>query len=507
PATKGAKGGFSVGGYDMTKGGVAAQNYLDVSKDSVRIYIDSNPATKGVRGGFAVGGYDMTKGGSTNYLNVNTDTSGIIRPSQNRILWYPIKDAFLTGRVLVEKPDSVGTNSFASGFESKAKGQYSQALGYKAIARGNYSTSIGFQSVAQDSNSFAFGQDAFAFGKSSYAIGNGAIAHGRGSYAFGSAGYDQYGVPTGQITQALGDFSVALGLGAKTTGRGAIAFGSNVLSTGYGAVAMGYYTSAPGACSLACNYYTVSSGSWSFASGANSQATNNYSTAMGTWTTASGSASTSMGDHTTAPSFCETAIGSFNTTYTPASTYSWNTSDRLFVIGNGTNSSPSNAVTVMKTGYTAIGNVSPTQMLDVNGNARFRTVTSGTFVSDLNLASDGTLTTATSDIRMKENIIQITNALTKVNELRGVTFTWKNDSTKTRQIGMIAQEVEPIVPEIVFTNPVDGLKGINYSQASALFVEAIKEQQKQIESQQKEIDELKTLVNTLIANQTAQVNK
>jgi hypothetical protein len=105
-----------------------------------------------------------------------------------------------------------------------------------------------------------------------------------------------------------------------------------------------------------------------------------------------------------------------------------------------------------------------------------------------------------------------------------VFFNWKNDSTKTMQIGMIAQEVEPIVPEIVFTNPVDGLKGINYSQVSALFVEAIKEQQKiidsqkdeisslksrmeQIESQQKEIDELKILVNTLVANQNGQGNK
>lgn len=66
-------------------------------------------------------------------------------------------------------------------------------------------------------------------------------------------------------------------------------------------------------------------------------------------------------------------------------------------------------------------------------------------------------------------------------------------------MGMIAQEVEPIVPEIVFTNPVDGLKGINYSQTSALFVEAIKEQQKQIESQQKEINELKALVNSLLS--------
>ena len=147
PLTKGSKSMFAVGGYDMTKG--AVQNYLDVSPDSVNIYINSNPSAKGSKSMFAVGGYDMTKGGSTNYLNVNTDTSGIINPSQNRILWYPVKNAFSTGRVLIEAPDSVGTNSFASGYESKAKGLYSQALGYQAIARGNYSTSIGYQSVGK----------------------------------------------------------------------------------------------------------------------------------------------------------------------------------------------------------------------------------------------------------------------------------------------------------------------------------------------------------------------
>ena len=119
PLTKKLKGGFAVGGYDLLKGTV--QDYLDVNSDSVRIYIDSNPATKKVKGGFAVGGYDMTKGTNTNYMNVNTDASGIINPSQNRILWYPLKNAFLTGRVLILDKDSVGVNSFASGYESKAK--------------------------------------------------------------------------------------------------------------------------------------------------------------------------------------------------------------------------------------------------------------------------------------------------------------------------------------------------------------------------------------------------
>jgi hypothetical protein len=222
---------------------------------------------------------------------------------------------------------------------------------------------------------------------------------------------------------------------------------------------------------------------------------------------------TSMGYYTISRTWNCLSIGHYNdTTATPIGPILW--TDPIFVIGNGSsNNSRSNAFTVLRTGETAIGHASPTQMLDVNGNARFRSVGSGTFAYNLNLTSDGTLTTATSDISMKENIEQISNPISKVKSIRGVSFTWKDDQSRTKQIGMIAQEVESILPEVVFTNPVDGLKGINYSQTTALLVEAIKEQQQQIESTKQEnqqlkseLDELKALVNSLIANQTAHVN-
>ncbi len=573
PLTKAKKGGFAVGGYDMSKGLV--QNYLDVSEDSVRIYIDNNPLTKGKKGGFAVGSYDMSKNGIQNFFNVAIDTTGIIKPSQNRILWYPQKNAFMTGKVLIENKDSVGVNSFASGFESKAKGKYSQALGYKAIARGDYSTAIGKNAVAEKINSFALGEDAKAMNTESYALGRGANASGYRSFAFGSAGVDNDGNPT-EVARALGNYSFAIGQGSRSIGDGSFALGLADTSRGGFSTAIGYLTSSNGQFSTALGYIAYSKGRYSIAIGTDSKAIGQYSTAlgsssyakgytsvalgpsnaigdrsvaMGSWansngyasvamgdgtfangefsfaagngtiasgqysvamgynTKANGTSSTTLGNNTTAASGYETVIGRFNTTYTPISLTGWNDSDRLFVIGNGTSSTlRCDALVVLKNGNIAIGHASPTQLLDVNGNARFRGVSSGTFGNNLNIMADGTLTTATSDVRRKENICQITDALDRINHLRGVSFTWRNDSSKIRQIGMIAQEVEPIVPEIVFTNPVDGLKGINYSQTSALFVEAIKEQQNQIESQQKEIDELKALVNSLIANRTVQVN-
>jgi hypothetical protein len=341
------------------------------------------------------------------------------------------------------------------------------------------------------------------------------------------AGAGRSSTSMGSYTKASGDYSTVMGFFTQANGWGSTAMGNNSNSSGANSTAMGFKSLASGSNSTAMGDSTIAIADNSAAMGYHTNATGWGSTAMGNNSTASGDNSSSMGFKSTAPSYCETAIGLYNTAYTPGSTNSWWSSDRLFVIGNGTSSStPSNAFMVLKTGYIAIGNVTPTQVLDVNGNARFRGVSSGTFGYNLNIMSDGTLTTATSDIRMKENILQISGALERVIKLRGVFFNWKNDSSKTKQIGMIAQEVEPIVPEIVFTNPIDGLKGINYSQVSALFVEAMKEQQKQIEgqqqqiesykseiqalqekvekveSQQNEIDELKTIVNKLVANQT-----
>jgi hypothetical protein len=100
-----------------------------------------------------------------------------------------------------------------------------------------------------------------------------------------------------------------------------------------------------------------------------------------------------------------------------------------------------------------------------------------------------------SDLSFKENVQDIEGALDKVKLLRGVTFQRKADvladnadsltviSTEPKpvEIGVIAQEVEEIVPELVTTNP-DGLKYVAYQNFVGLLIEAIKEQQEQIET-------------------------
>jgi hypothetical protein len=106
--------------------------------------------------------------------------------------------------------------------------------------------------------------------------------------------------------------------------------------------------------------------------------------------------------------------------------------------------------------------------------------------------------TAYSDSRVKTNVKVVDNAIEKIQAIRGVTFnrTDKTDTDK-RYAGVIAQEVLPILPEVV-TQDTEGMYSVSYGNMAALFIEAIKEQQVQIESQKTEIEELKDLVKQLI---------
>ena len=105
---------------------------------------------------------------------------------------------------------------------------------------------------------------------------------------------------------------------------------------------------------------------------------------------------------------------------------------------------------------------------------------------------------AYSDRRLKENIIDISNPMDIIMNLRGVYFNRIDDPEKKRNVGFIAQEVEEILPEVVtYAEDVDEY-GVAYGNITGVLVEAVKEQQKTIESQQKEIDELKEMVKKLL---------
>jgi N-acetylneuraminic acid mutarotase len=140
---------------------------------------------------------------------------------------------------------------------------------------------------------------------------------------------------------------------------------------------------------------------------------------------------------------------------------------------------------IKESGNVGIGTATPSEKLHVIGN----------------ILSSGTITP--SDFRYKKDILDITNPLEKVMQLRGVTYNLRSSEfpqmqfdTK-EQIGLIAQEVEKVLPSIVHTSS-NGYKGVAYEKIVPLLIEGMKEQQKQIELQQKQIDELKGLVQKLV---------
>lgn len=116
-----------------------------------------------------------------------------------------------------------------------------------------------------------------------------------------------------------------------------------------------------------------------------------------------------------------------------------------------------------------------TALLYVNGGIRSSTLITTTALS-------------CSDQRFKKDIQPLTNSLNKILQVQGVSYYWKQKEypdwkfNDRKQIGFIAQDIEKIFPEIVNTDESEGnYKSVDYSKLTPILVEAIKEQQKQIE--------------------------
>src|SRR6056297_303537 len=339
-SNKGPIGGFAVSGRNNTKNKQSEYEIIRVTPDSTNIYI--NQSGKGPIGGFAVSGRNNTKDSTNEFFNVSGNASAeIINPSEPRILWYPLKEAFLTGRVLVESPDSVGTNSFSSGFESKSIGNFSQAMGYKTRAVGINSTAIG--------------NNANALGHSSFALGDNAIAKGIGSYAIGSVGRDTItGSALGNPVYAAGNHSIAVGLGARSDSLGSVAMGINTRAANKFSTAIGFFNTATGIFSTALGKETNSDGYASTTIGWYNMASGKAATSIGWETNATGLSSIALNSHTTASGDFSTAMGHHSTAEGWSSYVAGHTSH---AIGHGS-FAMGQSVSSIGNGSFAIGNAS-----------------------------------------------------------------------------------------------------------------------------------------------------
>ena len=131
----------------------------------------------------------------------------------------------------------------------------------------------------------------------------------------------------------------------------------------------------------------------------------------------------------------------------------------------------SNGLAILENGNIGMGMVTPSVRLQVSGDIIANSIA------------------GSSDLRFKKNIRPVVNALDKVKALRGVYFNWDQQNFPDKnfgeqdELGFIAQEVEKVVPEIVTKEKTkEAYRSVKYDKLVALLVEAIKEQQKQIDS-------------------------
>jgi hypothetical protein len=380
---------------------------------------------------FYVDGTGNSAGGNVLFegdLNTSTPASPPLSGAGTRMMWYPHKAAFRAGNVSGTQWDKASI--------------------------GNYSTAFGFDCTASGSYSFAAGNTASATNISAVSLGYNTEATG------------QYSLATGYSTNASGNYSAAFNSGTTASGTASNAFG--------------YQCTASGSYSFASGFSSTASGLGSMAFGLNTTSSSNYSTAMGSNTTASGLYSFTCGYQSTAPSLCEVAVGLYNTTYAgnPTSLIS---TDRIFVVGNGTSSAErNNALIILKNGCVGIGVDAPSYTLAVSGTAA---------------KTGGGSWTNLSDRRLKDIQGQYSKGLTEIVALQPVMFTYKKDNplqleSDKQQIGFVAQEVQAIFPEAVSENS-SGYLDFNMHPVNVALVNAVKELKA-------ENDILKTAITKLI---------
>ena len=200
----------------------------------------------------------------------------------------------------------------------------------------------------------------------------------------------------------------------------------------------------------------------------NSHPSNNsagtYSVAMGYSTAASGDYSTAMGVWTEASDYASTVIGRYNllgSTITNSAD-EFSTENTAFVIGNGgTPANRSDALTVLFDGTTTIA-------------------------GDLSINSDA---------RLKANIISLGSTLAKVLQIDGKSYTMKKDENKKQKIGVLAQDIEKVFPELVSES--NGVKSVNYQGLVPVLINALKEQDEIIKSQEQRLSQVENLLAKL----------
>ena len=361
---------------------------------------------------------------------------------------------------------ALGWGSFAANVYNRATGTGSVAMGYNNIA-GNPEGNGNFGKDENNGGQAVFGRASRALGPVSFASGYRNTAAAQTSVAMGNYNY------------ATGDSSVAIGKESYAEGASAVAIGFKSHAAGGGSTALGQENISWGTTNFTAGYQNtagdtngaVGSGGSAVAMGKYNTASADASMALNRATSATQQAATSMGLGTTADNVGMLAIGVNNAAGLGDTSANYYKVDGnltgapigvAFVIGNGDIDSSNGR---------AGANPSNAFMVKYDGSA--------TLAGDL---------TVNSDARLKSNIISLGSTLAKLMQIDGKSYTMKSNE-KENKIGLLAQEIIEVFPELVKEgDDKNGTMSVNYQGLIPVLINAIKEQQAQI-------DELKSLLN------------
>ncbi len=430
-----------------------------------------------------------------------------------------------------------GMRSLAAGFAAWAKGNDSVALGSSSKAYGHVSIAGGLLNetgCAAGSNCSTTsttpaaynslnndGEFAVALGSLNKATGKAAVALGGQNAA---TGYNSFAA--GFQSKAQDDMAIALGYRAQANGEAAVSMGKDTIAKGWSSVALGQNITVNGHNSVGIG---LSSGSVSTITNNGTMAVMGGKvgigkvnpseifevngrmkidgTAAGTWIEAGandwfvgrgGAGNTQLrfynnGDKIVFENDGDLRIGGANL-------YIWNqevlsTTGGTVDVGGAMVSRFHKQVVIDNSGFGTSSD--PNYMLTVNvaDNTNGLSVQGfgGSILSctsggcngvsasgngnDFYASGPGTNYGSASSIRWKKDVVEIPNALDKVSDLRGVTYTWDEEHGGQADMGMIAEEVYKVVPEVVTLDPDDSqyANGMDYGALTPLLTEAIKE--------------------------------
>jgi hypothetical protein len=400
----------------------------------------------------------------------------------------------------------IGENAVDLSYSSNP-GNDRGALGERSFAAGT--------SVASASNAVALGFDSYATGNTSIVLGSQSTASGAYSVAFGfnANASGAHSVSLGGGSDANGDYSVA-GPEARTNGDYSFAFGNNAFASGFNSIALGPDSSV-----------LEDSG---FAFGFDCTAREIGSMALGFQAITRANNSIAIGNNVWSDSYQAIVLGTFNT-IVPGNDTFFLPEDALLQVGNGTSfSNRSTALMILKNGNIGVGTTSPAERFHIDGGRlRIGTETiEDTGANQLSFnaslfpdsdggfnlgnssnrwnavwAQDGTINT--SDRREKRDIQDLKYGLREILNLHPVRFRWKATPEQGEKLGLIAQDLLKVIPEVVKTHEFVSIDeegtlqkkeldrlGVYYSDLIPVLIKAVQEQQEIIQKQQTKIESL-----------------